>query len=130
MEDGENNNVDMKGKNSVSDLMAGQKGMEHGIVDEWTKDTRNKKETSAKSKNAQKETTINGEDDGKQGSDGSQTEQRKISQNGGKGERMYKKEATVVIDVSQNNTIKAEDIIKAINEVIGRGKLLAVRPTQ
>lgn len=40
----------------------------------------------------------------------------------------YLKEATVVIDLRDNMEVKAEDIIKAVTQKIGFGKLLAVRP--
>lgn len=46
------------------------------------------------------------------------------------GERKYLKEATVIVEVEKVNDVKAEDIIKAVSERIGGGKILAVRPRQ
>ncbi|XDV21821.1 hypothetical protein PO909_026841 [Leuciscus waleckii] len=40
----------------------------------------------------------------------------------------FLKEAMVVIDLRDNTEVKAEDIIKAVTQKIGFGKLLAVRP--
>ncbi|XP_062846136.1 uncharacterized protein LOC134304832 [Trichomycterus rosablanca] len=42
----------------------------------------------------------------------------------------YKKEATIIVDVSNLQEVTATEIIKAINEEIGFGKLLAVRYRQ
>ncbi len=44
--------------------------------------------------------------------------------------RIYSKEATVIIDMAEQSDARAEDIIKAVNERIGGGKILAVRPRQ
>lgn len=46
------------------------------------------------------------------------------------GERKYLKEATVIVEVDKVNGVKAEDVIKAVSERIGGGKILAVRPRQ
>ncbi|KAL0147143.1 hypothetical protein M9458_057667 [Cirrhinus mrigala] len=45
-------------------------------------------------------------------------------------EREYLREATVTIDVEGVTDLRAMDIIKAISERIGEGKILAVRPKQ
>ncbi len=44
--------------------------------------------------------------------------------------RIYSKEATVIIDMAEQSDARAEDIIKVVNERIGGGKILAVRPRQ
>jgi len=44
--------------------------------------------------------------------------------------RVYAKEATVTVDLTEVRGAKAEDIIKAVTEKIGVGKILAVRPKQ
>lgn len=44
--------------------------------------------------------------------------------------RVYLKEATITIDVAEVQNGGAEDIIKAIAEKVGEGKILAVRPKQ
>ena len=44
--------------------------------------------------------------------------------------RIYSKEATVIVDMADQRDARAEDIIKAVNERIGGGKILAVRPRQ
>jgi len=41
--------------------------------------------------------------------------------------RVYVKEATVTVDLTEVRGAKAEDIIKAVTEKIGVGKILAVR---
>ena len=46
------------------------------------------------------------------------------------GERKYLKEATVIVSTENVSGVRAEDIIKAISEKIGSGKVLAVRPRQ
>ncbi|CAM4439280.1 unnamed protein product [Leuciscus chuanchicus] len=46
------------------------------------------------------------------------------------GERKYLKEATVIVNTENVSGVRAEDIIKAISEQIGSGKVLAVRPRQ
>lgn len=42
--------------------------------------------------------------------------------------RIYSKEATVIVDLTELRDARAEDIIKAVNEKVGGGKILAVRP--
>ncbi|XDV21823.1 hypothetical protein PO909_026843 [Leuciscus waleckii] len=44
--------------------------------------------------------------------------------------RVYAKEATVTVDLTDVSDARAEDIIKAVTEKIGDGKILAVRPKQ
>ncbi len=44
--------------------------------------------------------------------------------------RNYSKEATVIVDMTDHRDARAEDIIKAVNDRIGGGKILAVRPRQ
>ncbi len=44
--------------------------------------------------------------------------------------RIYSKEATVIVDMTDHRDARAEDIIKAVNERIGGGKIFAVRPRQ
>lgn len=44
--------------------------------------------------------------------------------------RIYAKEATITIDVTEVQNGGAEDIIKAISENVGVGKILVVRPKQ
>lgn len=44
--------------------------------------------------------------------------------------RVYAKEATVTVDLTEVRGARAEDIIKAVIEKIGVGKILAVRPKQ
>ncbi|KAI2645421.1 Gag-Pol polyprotein [Labeo rohita] len=46
------------------------------------------------------------------------------------GNRVYLKEATVTVDVGQVKDARAVDIIKAVVERIGDGRILAVRPKQ
>lgn len=46
------------------------------------------------------------------------------------GKRVYLKEATVTVDVGQVKDARAADIIKAVTEQIGDGRILAVRPKQ
>ncbi|XP_016318821.1 uncharacterized protein LOC107670656 [Sinocyclocheilus anshuiensis] len=46
------------------------------------------------------------------------------------GERKYLKEATVIVEVDKVNGVRAEDVIKAVSERIGGGKILAVRSRQ
>ncbi len=58
-----------------------------------------------------------------------------IRQRDGKGrmdynKRIYSKEATVIVDMTDHRDARAEDIIKAVNERIGGGKIFAVRPRQ
>lgn len=57
---------------------------------------------------------------------GQRAGQRK-SQVGG---RKYLKEATVIINVEDVQEVRAEDIIKAVIEKCGHGKILALRPRQ
>lgn len=45
-------------------------------------------------------------------------------------ERIYSKEATVIVDLTEMRDARAEDIMKAVNERLGGGKILAVRPRQ
>lgn len=45
-------------------------------------------------------------------------------------ERIYSKEATVIVNLTEMRDARAEDIMKAVNERLGRGKILAVRPRQ
>ncbi|XP_073715881.1 uncharacterized protein [Misgurnus anguillicaudatus] len=45
-------------------------------------------------------------------------------------ERIYLKEATVIVNVENINEVRAEDIIKAVTEQCGHGKILALRPRQ
>lgn len=42
--------------------------------------------------------------------------------------KIYSREATVIVDLADLRDARAEDIIKAVNERIGEGKILAVRP--
>lgn len=44
--------------------------------------------------------------------------------------RVYAKEATITVDLTDVSDARAEDIIKAVTEKIGDGKILAVRPKQ
>lgn len=44
--------------------------------------------------------------------------------------RNYSKEATVYADMMDHRDGRAEDIIKAVNDRIGGGKIFAVRPRQ
>lgn len=44
--------------------------------------------------------------------------------------RIYSKEAMAIVDMVDQRDARAEDIIKAVNERIGGGKILAVRPRQ
>lgn len=44
--------------------------------------------------------------------------------------RVYKKEATITVDLRDEKEVRALDIIKAVTEKIGEGKILAVRPKQ
>ncbi|XP_073804648.1 uncharacterized protein [Danio rerio] len=55
---------------------------------------------------------------------GNKTEKSKFA------ERKYLKEATVIINVENVLEVKAEDVIKAIMEKCGQGKMLALRPRQ
>lgn len=64
-------------------------------------------------------------------------DQRRRAEKGKDGEtkkneqgRKYLKEATMVINVDGENEIKAMDIIDAVNERIGGGNIIAVRPRQ
>ncbi|KAI5629931.1 hypothetical protein C0J50_10389 [Silurus asotus] len=45
-------------------------------------------------------------------------------------DRIYLKEATVTVELGHLNEIRVSDLIKAITERIGEGKILAVRPKQ
>lgn len=47
-----------------------------------------------------------------------------------KAKKMYKKEATITVDLRDEKELRAMDIIKAVTEKIGEGKILAVRPKQ
>jgi len=40
----------------------------------------------------------------------------------------YLKEAMMVMDLKDNKEVKADDIIKAVTQKVGFGKLLAMRP--
>lgn len=44
--------------------------------------------------------------------------------------RVYKKEATITVDLRDEKEVRALDIIKAVTGKIGEGKILAVRPKQ
>ncbi|KAI2646229.1 ATP-dependent RNA helicase glh-4 [Labeo rohita] len=44
--------------------------------------------------------------------------------------RKYLKEATVIVNVEEINEVRAMDIIKAVTEKYGNGKILALRPRQ
>lgn len=44
--------------------------------------------------------------------------------------RKYLKEATVIVNVEKVNQVRAMDIIDAVTEVCGQGKILALRPRQ
>lgn len=44
--------------------------------------------------------------------------------------RIYLKEATVIVEIGQVKEVRAMDIIKAVTERIGDGRILAVRPKQ
>ncbi|KAK9969897.1 hypothetical protein ABG768_028038 [Culter alburnus] len=57
--------------------------------------------------------------------DGNQKEATRES-----GKRVYLKEATVTVELGQVKDARAADIIKAVAERIGEGKILAVRPKQ
>lgn len=54
---------------------------------------------------------------------GKETRKKKVK-------RMYKKEATITVDLRDEKEVRAMDIIKAVAEKIGEGKILAVRPKQ
>lgn len=44
--------------------------------------------------------------------------------------RVYKKDATITVDLQEEKDVRALDIIKAVMGKIGEGKILAVRPKQ
>lgn len=67
----------------------------------------------------------NGLDKGHGNDNGKGKEPRKEYEN-----RVYLKEATVTVDVTSVQDGRAADIIKAVTEQIGDGKILAVRPKQ
>ncbi len=46
------------------------------------------------------------------------------------GGRKYLKEATVIVNVENVNEVRAVDIIKAVVDICGNGKILALRPRQ
>ncbi|KAL0151650.1 hypothetical protein M9458_053052 [Cirrhinus mrigala] len=59
--------------------------------------------------------------------DGNESEKDARKDNG---KRIYLKEATVTVEIGQAKEVRAIDVIKAVAERIGDGRILAVRPKQ